>query len=39
MGKLTIAKYADSEATLKRLKELEVDYAQGSASSERELLQ
>ncbi|MFT5445951.1 MAG: diguanylate cyclase (GGDEF)-like protein [Gammaproteobacteria bacterium] len=39
MGKLTIAKYADSEATLNRLKELEVDYAQGSALSERELLQ
>ena len=39
MGKLTVAKFVDSESTLARLKELEVDYSQGSALSEREVLE
>jgi EAL domain-containing protein (putative c-di-GMP-specific phosphodiesterase class I) len=39
MGKATIAKYADSEATLARLKELGVDFSQGDALDERETLQ
>jgi EAL domain-containing protein (putative c-di-GMP-specific phosphodiesterase class I) len=39
MGKATIANYADSEATLARLKELGVDFFQGDALDERETLQ
>lgn len=39
MGKLTIAKYADSDAVVARLKELGVDFAQGNALAERETLQ
>lgn len=39
LGKLTIAKYADSDAVVARLKELGVDFAQGNALAEREILQ
>jgi diguanylate cyclase (GGDEF)-like protein len=38
LGKLTIAEYVDSEAVLDRLKELGVDYAQGTMLGERQTM-